>query len=111
MARLEDLVAQIPDPRLRREIEAGLADFKRRFRETNTEEGRVMETVLAYAMDQAYTSTRRALLTEYRNSERIRWLIASGVLELDAMRQAAASRAAPARMLSEPGAEVHASER
>ena len=31
-----------------------LADFKRRFRETNTEEGRVMETVLAYAMDQVY---------------------------------------------------------
>jgi hypothetical protein len=88
-----------------------LADFKRRFRETNTEEGRVMETVLAYAMDQAYTSPRRALLAEYRSSERIRWLIASGVLELDAMRQAAASRAAPARMLSEPGAEVHASER
>jgi hypothetical protein len=88
-----------------------LADFKRRFRETNTEEGRVMETVLAYAMDQAYTSTRRALLAEYRNSERIRWLIASGVLELDAMRQAAASRAAPARMPSEPGAEVHPPER
>ena len=37
-----------------------LADFKRRFRETNTEEGLVMETVLAYTMDQAYTSTRRS---------------------------------------------------
>ena len=38
-----------------------LANFKRRFMETNTEEGAVMETVLAYAMDQAYTSPRRAL--------------------------------------------------
>ena len=37
-----------------------LTDFKRRFKETNTEEGPVMETVLAYAMDQAYTSSRRS---------------------------------------------------
>jgi hypothetical protein len=63
-----------------------LEDFKRRFRETNTEEGVVMETVLAYAMDQAYASTRRTLLSEYRNSEKVRWLIARGVLELDALR-------------------------
>jgi hypothetical protein len=69
-----------------------LADFKRRFNETNTEEGRVMATVLAYAMDQAYTSPRRALLAEYRSNERIRWLIASGALELDVMRQAVALR-------------------
>ena len=69
-----------------------LADFKRRFNETNTEEGRVMATVLAYAMDQPYTSPRRALLAEYRSNERIRWLIASGALELDVMRQAVALR-------------------
>jgi hypothetical protein len=48
-----------------------------------------METVLAYAMDQAYTSSRRALLAEYRSSEKIRSLIASGVLELAVRRQAA----------------------
>ena len=64
-----------------------LKNFKRRFRETNTEEGVVMETVLAYAMDQAYTSSRRTLLTEYRNSEKVRWLIARGVLQLDAPAQ------------------------
>ncbi len=29
-----------------------LADFRRRFKDTNTEEGMVMDTVLAYAMDQ-----------------------------------------------------------
>jgi hypothetical protein len=63
-----------------------LADFKRRFRETNTEEGAVMETVLAYAMDQAYTSTRRTLLAEYRNSATVRSLIERGVLALDALR-------------------------
>jgi hypothetical protein len=69
-----------------------LADFKRRFRETNTEEGLVMETVLAYAMDQAYASPRRSLLTDYRNSEQVRSLIERGVLERDAVRHAVALR-------------------
>ena len=59
-----------------------LAEFKRRFRETNTEEGLVMETVLSYAMDQAYTSSRRALLFEFRGSERVQQLTERGVLEL-----------------------------
>ena len=67
-----------------------LADFKRRFRETNTEEGIVMETVLAYAMDQAYTSSRRALLSEFRSSGQVRRLIERGVLELDVLRDAQA---------------------
>jgi hypothetical protein len=71
-----------------------LADFKRRFKDTNTEEGLVMETVLAYAMDQAYASPRRALLTEYRNSDKVRSLIERGALERDAGRRAAAPRAA-----------------
>jgi hypothetical protein len=65
-----------------------LKNFKRRFRETNTEEGLVMETVLAYAMDQAYTSSRRTLLSEHRHSEKVRWLIERGVLQLDALRNA-----------------------
>jgi hypothetical protein len=64
-----------------------LKDFKRRFRETNTEEGAVMETVLAYAMDQAYASPRRTLLSEYRNSEKLRSLIDRGMLQLDALRR------------------------
>ena len=63
-----------------------LTDFQRRFRETNTEEGQVMDTVLAYAMDQAYTSGRRALLTEFRSSEQVRQLIDRGVLELGGSR-------------------------
>ena len=73
-----------------------LADFRRRFKATDTEEGAVMDTVLAYVMDQAYTSSRRMLLAEYRNSEKIRSLIERGVLELDAVRHAAALRAATA---------------
>ena len=73
-----------------------LADFKRRFRETNTEEGAVMETVLAYVMDQNYASSRRLLLADYRNSGKVRSLIERGLLELDAVRHAAALRAAAA---------------
>ena len=79
-----------------------LENFKRRFRETNTEEGAVMETVLAYAMDQAYTSSRRTLLTEYRNSERVRWLIERGVLQLDALRNARTLGIAAATVLMSP---------
>ena len=79
-----------------------LSEFKRRFRETNTEEGVVMETVLAYAMDQAYASTRRTLLSEYRSSEKVRWLIERGVLELDALRMARASGIVAAKALMSP---------
>ena len=67
-----------------------LTDFRRRFRETNTEEGGVMETVLAYAMDQAYTSSRRALLSEFRSSMQVQRLLKRGVLELDVLRDAEA---------------------
>ena len=63
-----------------------LAEFKRRFRDTNTEEGLVMETVLAYAMDQAYASSRRTLLAEYRSNVAVRSLIDRGLLERDAAR-------------------------
>ena len=58
-----------------------MTDFKHRFRETNTEEGAVMDTVLTYAMDQAYTSSRRALLSEFRSHGHVRRLIERGVLE------------------------------
>ena len=70
-----------------------LKDFRRRFRDTNTEEGLVMDTVLAYVMDQAYTSSRRALLGEYRNSAKVRSLIERGVLELDPRPHASVLRA------------------
>jgi hypothetical protein len=60
-----------------------LADFRRRFRNTNTEEGTVMDTVLAYVMDQAYTSSRRTLLSDFRRDEKVQRLIERGVRELD----------------------------
>ncbi|MGH9237539.1 MAG: hypothetical protein ACRD3G_05815 [Vicinamibacterales bacterium] len=74
---------------------AVLTDFKRRFKETNTEEGAVMETVLAYAMDQAYTSSRRALLSEFRSNGQVRYLIERGVLELNVVRDAQARLSLP----------------
>jgi hypothetical protein len=58
-----------------------LADFKRRFTATNTEEGVVMATVLAYARDQAYTSPRHALVTKFRRNEQVRRLVERAVLE------------------------------
>ncbi|HEX5108431.1 MAG TPA: transglycosylase SLT domain-containing protein [Vicinamibacterales bacterium] len=64
-----------------------LTEFRRRFRETNTDEGAVMDAVLAYAMDQAFTSGRATLVAEFRNSEEIPLLIRRGVMELDALRQ------------------------
>jgi len=54
----------------------------------------VMETVLAYAMDQAYTSPRRALLTEFRRDQQVRRLIERGMGELGASREAPVVRAA-----------------
>ena len=62
-----------------------LADFRRRFRNTNTEEGTVMDTVLAYVMDQAYTSGRRTLLSDFRRDEKVQQLIERGVRELDVL--------------------------
>ena len=88
-ARLAPGTERWDDPR----FAAVLTDFRRRFGDTNTEEGMVMATVLAYVMDQAYTSSRRALLAEYRNNEKVRSLIERGALELDARRHAAARRA------------------
>jgi hypothetical protein len=79
-----------------------LSDFKRRFKETNTEEGAVMETVLTYAMDQAYASTRRALLTEYRNNEKVRSLIERGKLQLEALRNARTLGATAATAVTPP---------
>jgi hypothetical protein len=42
-----------------------------------------MDTVLTYAMDQAYTSTRRTLLAEFRRSGQVQRLIERGVLDLE----------------------------
>jgi hypothetical protein len=48
----------------------------------------VMDTVLAYVMDQAYTSSRRAILSDFRTNGHMRSLVARGMLELDVLRDA-----------------------
>ncbi len=60
-----------------------LKEFQRRFRETDTEEGTVMATVLEYVRRDAATSGRRRILAEYRESDHIRALFAHGISELD----------------------------
>lgn len=70
-------------------FEPVLQRFARRFGATGTEEGAVMETVLTYAMQDAYTSGRRELLVEYRESEEVVRLLEQGVRELGADRLAA----------------------
>ena len=67
-----------------------LTDFRHRFRNTNTEEGTVMDTVLAYVMDQAYTSPRRTLIADFRSSEQVRRLVDRARLELSVVRDAEA---------------------
>jgi len=72
-----------------------LGEFRQRFRDTNTEEGTVMDTVLTYVMDQAYTSGRRTLVEEFRSSDHVRRLVARGRFELEVLpRHPAANLAA-----------------
>ncbi len=72
-----------------------LGEFRQRFRDTNTEEGTVMDTVLTYVMDQAYTSGRRTLVEEFRSSDQVRRLVARGRFELEVLpRHPAANLAA-----------------
>jgi hypothetical protein len=59
-----------------------LSGYRRRFKDSNTEEGAVMDTVLAYVMDQAYTSGRRTLIAEFRSNEHVRRLITQARFEL-----------------------------
>jgi hypothetical protein len=54
---------------------ATLRKFERRFRDTGTEEGTIMATVLAYVRDEA-SSRRREILADYRKSEAIASLFA-----------------------------------
>jgi hypothetical protein len=68
-----------------RAFEPVLRDFQRRFRATNTEEGIVMAIVLAYVMDEAYTSERGAILAEFRASVDVHRLFDRAVRERDAL--------------------------
>jgi hypothetical protein len=61
-----------------------LQQFRRAFQETNTEEGTVMATVLAYAIQDMYTSGRGAIVRDFRTSDHIRQLFELGVREREA---------------------------
>jgi hypothetical protein len=66
-----------------------LRDLQTRFRETGTEEGGVMATMLAFVMNETYRSGRGAQLDEFRTSTRILRLFEEGVAERANVRAAA----------------------
>jgi hypothetical protein len=71
-------------------FEAVLRGFQRRFRDTRTEEGTIMSTVLAYAIDETYASGRRELLAEFESSDDVSRLLERGLTELEVERDAPA---------------------
>ena len=74
-----------------RSFEPVLRAFQKRFAETRTEEGNVMATVRADAIDEAYSSSRGAILAEFRNSDKVLRLFEQAVAERDAVRTAQAA--------------------
>ncbi|MEX2527052.1 MAG: hypothetical protein WEA09_05390 [Gemmatimonadota bacterium] len=58
-----------------------LTNFRRRFQDTDTEEGDVMAAVLGYVMDEMYTSRRRQILVEFRESLQVQRLVEQGLRE------------------------------
>jgi hypothetical protein len=63
-------------------FDATLSRFVDRFRDTRTEEGDVMATVLTYVLDELRTSRRAAILDDFRTSGRIINLFRQGAAEL-----------------------------
>ena len=63
-------------------FEPVLQGFRRRFEATNTEEGRVMATMLAYVIGDLRTSRRAAILDDFRTNGHILALFKQGVSEL-----------------------------
>jgi hypothetical protein len=61
-----------------------LRGFERRFRNTRSEEGTVMATVLGYVIQEVLTSGRGAILTEFRNSPEVQRQFERAVLEREA---------------------------
>jgi hypothetical protein len=61
-----------------------LRGFERRFRNTRSEEGTVMATVLGYVIQEVLTSGRGAILEEFRNSPDVQRQFERAVLEREA---------------------------
>ena len=79
--RLDATPAQWDHP----SFDATLRAFERRFLATNTNEGIVMSTVLAYVRGENASSGRREILTEFRSSNHIRDLFDLAVRERSAL--------------------------
>ena len=58
-----------------------LRRFEKRFRDSKSEEGTVMATMLAFAIDEATTSGRREILAEFRSDGAVRDLFDRGLLQ------------------------------
>ncbi len=69
-------------------FEAVLDGFRRRFAATRSEEGTVMATTLAYALQDRRTSRQAAILADFRTSERVLRLFEQGRHERDVYRAA-----------------------
>jgi len=65
-------------------FESTMRSFQKRFEETNTEEGTVMATTLAFVIDDLSRSRRAAILEEFRTSGRILLLFQEGLRALAA---------------------------
>ena len=76
--RLEATVRRWHQPAFR----ATLTDFQERFERTETEEGTVMATTLAYVISDLRTSRRAAILEDFRTNRKILSLFQRGVREL-----------------------------
>lgn len=87
--RLDATEAEWDDPAFASTLRA----FQKRFAATRTEEGTVMATVIAYTIDETYTSSRGTILAEYRDDADVLRLFEQAVVERNAERavRAAAS--------------------
>ena len=66
-------------------FETVLRGFEERFKDTNTDEGDVMASTLAYVIDDLRTSRRAEILEEFRTSGKILALFTQGVKEVQAL--------------------------
>jgi hypothetical protein len=62
-----------------------LQEFRRRFSETDTEEGAIIATILAFTIQDLRTSGRAGILNEFRSSDRVRRLFDQGRRELSGL--------------------------
>jgi hypothetical protein len=69
-------------------FEPVLRRFQRRFRDTRTEEGTIMSTILGYAIDETYANERRELLADFQSSDEVSRLLERGLSELEEERDA-----------------------